>query len=62
MKRVYLLFHLQNYYADLAEKESYPKFYFSDNGILGLFLDRKESVQMGNMVAAALPVSVKSAA
>ncbi|MCO7108251.1 DUF4143 domain-containing protein [Gemmiger formicilis] len=35
----YLLFHLQNYYANLVEKESYPKFYFSDNGIVSLFLD-----------------------
>ena len=50
----YLLFHLQNYYANLVEKESYPKFYFSDNGILSLFLDRKESVQLENMVAVAL--------
>jgi uncharacterized protein len=50
----YLLFHLQNYYANLVEKESYPKFYFSDNGILSLFLDRKESVQLENMVAIAL--------
>lgn len=50
----YLLFHLQNYYANLIEKESYPKFYFSDNGILSLFLDRKESVQLENMAAVAL--------
>lgn len=50
----YLLFHLQNYYANLVEKESYPKFYFSDNGIVSLFLDRKESVQLENMVAVAL--------
>ena len=50
----YLLFHLQNYYANLVEKESYPKFYFSDNGIVSLFLDRKESVQLENMAALAL--------
>lgn len=50
----YLLFHLQNYYANLVEKESYPKFYFADNGILSLFLNRKESVQLENIVAAAL--------
>lgn len=53
----YLLFHLQNYYANLVEKESYPKFYFADNGILSLFLNRKESVQLENMVAAALALS-----
>ena len=50
----YLLFNLQNYYANFVEKESYPKFYFADNGILSLFLNRKESVQLENMVAAAL--------
>lgn len=50
----YLLFHLQNYYANLVEKESYPKFYFSDNGIVSLFLDRKETVQLENMAALAL--------
>ena len=53
-KDAYLLFHLQNYYANLVEKESYPKFYFSDNGIVSLFLDRKESVQLENMAAVAL--------
>ena len=37
-----------------VEKESYPKFYFSDNGIVSLFLDRKESVQLENMAAVAL--------
>lgn len=50
----YLLFHLENYYANLVEKESFPKFYFSDNGILSLFLNGKESVQLENMVAVAL--------
>lgn len=44
-KHAYLLFHLQNYYANLVEEENYPKFYFSDNGIVSLFLDRKETVQ-----------------
>ena len=38
----------------LSKKESYPKFYFSDNGIVSLFLDRKESVQLENIVAVAL--------
>ena len=40
-KHAYLLFHLQ-------------KFYFSDNGIVSLFLDRKETVQLENMAALAL--------
>ena len=53
-KHAYLLFHLQNYYANLVEEENYPKFYFSDNGIVSLFLDRKESVQLENMAAVAL--------
>lgn len=42
MKHAYLLFYLQNYYANLVEKESNPKFYFFDNGIVSLFLGRKE--------------------
>ena len=45
-KHAYLLFHLQNYYANLVEEENYQKFYFSDNGIVSLFLDRKETVQL----------------
>ncbi|WP_303193842.1 hypothetical protein [Ruthenibacterium lactatiformans] len=53
-KHAYLLFHLQNYYANLVEEENYPKFYFSDNGIVSLFLDRKETVQLENMAALAL--------
>lgn len=32
-KHAYLLFHLQNYYANLVEEENYQKFYFSDNGM-----------------------------
>ena len=46
--------YLQNYYANLVEEENYPKFYFSDNGIVSLFLDRKETVQLENMAALAL--------
>lgn len=53
-KHAYLLFHLQNYYANFVEEENYPKFYFSDNGIVSLFLDRKEAVQLENMAALAL--------
>ena len=53
-KHAYLLVHLQNYYANLVEEENYPKFYFSDNGIVSLFLDRKETVQLENMAALAL--------
>lgn len=53
-KHAYLLFHLQNYYANLVEEENYQKFYFSDNGIVSLFLDRKETVQLENMAALAL--------
>ena len=53
-KHAYLLFHLQNYYANLVEEENYQKFYFSDNGIVSLFLDRKETVQLENLAALAL--------
>ena len=41
-KDAYLIFSVQNYYARFAEKESNPKYYFSDNGLLNLFLDDKK--------------------
>ena len=43
----------RNLYARLQGREL-PKFYFSDNGIVSLFLDRKETVQLENMAALAL--------
>ncbi|MCH4082284.1 MAG: ATP-binding protein [Atopobiaceae bacterium] len=50
----YLLFRTQNYIAHFAERESTPRWYFGDNGILELFLYKKDSLLLENMVALAL--------
>lgn len=50
----YLIFHIQNYVAAFVEKESVPKYYFSDNGLLNLFLTGKESALLENIVAVTL--------
>lgn len=53
-EEAYLLTHLSNYYASFVERESYPKFYFTDNGILSLFLNNQDSALLENAVAVAL--------
>ena len=50
----YLIFHIQNYVAAFVEKESVPKYYFNDNGLLNLFLTKKDSALLENMVASML--------
>lgn len=47
----YLLFTLQNYAAKLVEKETSPKYYFMDTGLLGLMLLDCDSAQLENLVA-----------
>ena len=47
----YLLFTLQNYAAKLVDKETSPKYYFIDTGILGLMLLDSKSAQLENLVA-----------
>ena len=46
----YLLFKVYNYFASFSEKESTPKYYFSDNGLLNLFLYEKKSALLENAV------------
>lgn len=53
-KDAYLLFSVYNYYAAFIDKESNPKFYFSDNGLLNLFLLDKETALLENLVAISL--------
>lgn len=53
-EEAYLLTHLTNYYAGFVERESYPKFYFNDNGLLSLFLNGQDSALLENAVATAL--------
>lgn len=47
----FLLFGLKNYYSSSVDKESSPKFYFSDNGILSLFLSKDDTALFENIVA-----------
>lgn len=47
----WLLLRLRNYASSLAEKESNCKYYFIDNGILGLFLIDKDTMLLENIVA-----------
>lgn len=47
----YMLFTLQNYAAKLVEKETSPKYYFMDTGLLGLMLMDCDSAQLENLVA-----------
>lgn len=50
-KDAFLLFTLENYYSSFMDKNSNPKYYFRDNGILSLFLDDKKSSLLENVVA-----------
>lgn len=47
----WLLLRLRNYVSALADKESNCKYYFIDNGILGLFLIDKPTMLLENLVA-----------
>lgn len=51
MTDFYLLFTLQNYAAKLVDKETSPKYYFMDTGLLGLMLLDSKSAQLENLVA-----------
>ena len=51
LKETWMLFSLPNYLAKLAERESNRKYYFSDNGILNLFLFDGETILLENLVA-----------
>ncbi len=50
----FLLLALKNYYASFVDKESNSKFYFSDNGILNLFLAKDNTSLFENLVALTL--------
>ena len=50
----YLIFSLQNYAAKLVEKETSPKYYFMDTGLLGLMLLDCKTTQLENLVAVEL--------
>jgi predicted AAA+ superfamily ATPase len=50
----YLLFHTGNYVARFGQREGTPRYYFGDNGLLGLFLVDKASLLLENAVALSL--------
>lgn len=53
-QEAYLLFTVNNAVAKFVEREGNPKYYFSDNGLLNLFLTDKDAALLENMVAIAL--------
>lgn len=46
-----LLIRLQNFASKIAEKESNPKYYFADNGLLNIFLTDAQTSLLENLVA-----------
>ena len=54
MKDAYLIFDTRNYFAYFVEKESKPRYYFNDNGLLNLFLIDENSSLLANQVAICL--------
>lgn len=47
----YIMFPVYNYAAKLVEKETSPKYFFMDNGLLSLFCPKNESALLENLVA-----------
>lgn len=50
-KQSFLIFAIRNYFSKFVDKESTPKYYFNDNGLLNLFLIREEPRLLENLVA-----------
>ena len=50
----FLLFKIYNHFSAFAERETTPKYYFTDNGLLNLFLADKRSALLENAVAVCL--------
>lgn len=51
MMDAYLIFSMKNYVAKLVEKETSPKYYFMDSGLLGLLVLNADTAQFENLVA-----------
>lgn len=51
VKNAYLLFTTKNYFNKFADRESIPRYYFSDNGLLNIFLINKNAALLENLVA-----------
>ncbi|MCR5124289.1 MAG: ATP-binding protein [Treponema sp.] len=50
----YLIFAVRNYFSKFVDKETTPKYYFNDNGLLNLFLFHEETRLLENLVALTL--------
>lgn len=53
-KETYLIFAVRNYFSKFVEKETTPKYYWNDNGLLNLFLYDADSRLLENLVAVTL--------
>ncbi len=53
-EEAWLIFHVENLFAKLAERESVKKYYITDNGILNLFLTDSDTSLLENLVAVTL--------
>ncbi len=51
IKDSFLLFTIENYFSSFVDKNSNPKYYFRDNGVLNLFIDGKKTSLLENIVA-----------
>ena len=47
----FLIFAIRNYFSKFVDKETTPKYYFNDNGLLNLFLNKEETKLLENLVA-----------
>ena len=47
----FLIFAIRNYFSKFVDKETTPKYYFNDNGLLNLFLNKEEPRLLENIVA-----------
>lgn len=47
----YLIFAVRNYFSKFVDKETTPKYYFNDNGLLNLFLNNAEPHLLENLIA-----------
>lgn len=50
-KQSFLIFAVRNYFSKFIDRETTPKYYFNDNGILNLFLNKGETRLLENLVA-----------
>ena len=53
-KESYLIFAVKNYFSKFVDKETTPKYYWNDNGLLNLFLNKEEPRLLENLVAISL--------